>query len=91
MYCCCGVKEIQTRTYVFAPVIRANSWLSLVSHGGRPIFVMSLWERKIVWRTPGPVGNRPGMTIKEVVVHKFLGFKTHYLSWALQLFLVLPW
>ena len=28
--------------YLFAPVIRANSWLSLVSHGGKPISVMFL-------------------------------------------------
>ena len=25
------------RSYLFAPVTKANSWLSLVSHGGRPI------------------------------------------------------
>jgi hypothetical protein len=34
--------EKLTEIYLFAPVIRANSWLSLVSHGGKPIFVIFL-------------------------------------------------
>ena len=40
-----GVEEKQTGIYLFAPVIRANSWLSLVSHGGKPIFAMFLGEK----------------------------------------------
>ena len=40
--------EKQTRIYLFAPVIRANSWLSLVSHGGRPMFLMLLGGNKTV-------------------------------------------
>ena len=31
-----------TEIYLFAPVTRANSWLSLVSHGDKPISVMFL-------------------------------------------------
>jgi hypothetical protein len=34
--------EKLTEIYLFAPVIRANSWLSLVSHGGKPISVIFL-------------------------------------------------
>jgi len=32
-------ERLYHRSYLFAPVIKANSWLSLVSHGGNPILL----------------------------------------------------
>jgi hypothetical protein len=34
-------------SYLFAPVISANSWLSLVSQGGSPI-LLAMWMRIVV-------------------------------------------